>query len=146
MISRTNLIILVLGIAIGAMVNGWRLGERIVEIERDAARAETAAVLGAAIETANLMKQVEDARNEATRREQALRRDAAELRDANGGLRTELDEIRRALPDMATGACRERVDTLAKLFGSCAARYGEVAERADRHASDVKTLEDAWPK
>lgn len=130
----------------GWAVNGWRLGERIQRIHVDHARAELSAALDAGIRTAELAKQVEDARNEATKREIDNRRAADGARNANERLRDELAELRRSLPDLSTDAVRERADTLAELFAECTARYSGLAEKADRHASDVRTLSDASPK
>lgn len=130
----------------GWSVNGWRLGQQIAKIERD-----QAAVADAASETARLKerawnKQLEDARNEATKRETAIRADAAAARQSADGLRGDLAELRRQLPELAADACRQRADTLADVLSQCAADYRGMAETADRLASDRKTLMDAWPK
>lgn len=91
-------------------------------------------------------KQLEEARNEATKREAKLRTDAAVARRSADGLRGDLEELRRQLPDLAADACRQRADTLAELFGSCTEDYRGLAETADRLNSDRQTLMDAWPK
>jgi hypothetical protein len=43
-------------------------------------------------------------------------------------------------------ACIERATTLGQLFEAASAEGGAMAEAADRHATDVKTLINAWPK
>lgn len=143
----------VVGGGVAWTANGWRLGEVIADLktEREAvkaahARDELSAALKAGIRTAELTKQVEDARNDATKREQDLRRSAAGARAAADGLRDELAAIRRSLPELAVDACRVRADTLAELFGQCATRYSELGEKAGRHANDVQALSEAWPK
>lgn len=130
----------------GWITNGWRLGQQIERIHAERAQADLSNALAAGVQEAEWTKTVEDARNDATIREQAIRRDVVGARNAVDSLQRELADIQRSLPTLAAEACRERADTLAELFGQCTARYGEVAEKADRHASDVKTLSDAWPK
>lgn len=39
----------------------------------------------------------------------------------------------------------DRANTTGDLLGDCAERYRGVAEKADRHANDARTLSDAWP-
>lgn len=145
-----RILILFAGAAIafgsGWIANGWRLGQQIERMHAEQARAELSAALDGGIRTAELTKQVEDARNDAIKREQDLRRSAAGSRAAADGLRDELAELRRSLPSLAADACRQRADTLAEILGQCTARYSELGEKADRHASDAKTLMDAWPK
>lgn len=36
--------------------------------------------------------------------------------------------------------------TLADLLGASASAYTDLAAKADRHASDVRTLSEAWPR
>lgn len=140
------LIVFATGLACGAVINGWRLGQQIERMHAEQAQAELSAALDAGIRTAELTREVEDARNDAVKRETILRRDAAGARNELDGLRDELAAIRQSLPDLADDAVRQRADTLAKLFGECAREYQELAERADRHASDVQTMMNAWPK
>ena len=130
----------------GCLVTSEYYDGQIAKMERDHAQAELSAALDAGIRTAELTKQVEDARNEATKREQDLRRSAAGARAAADGLRDELAAIRQSLPGLADDAVRQRADTLAELFGACTARYGDVAEAAQRHANDSLMLQEAWPK
>jgi hypothetical protein len=145
-----RILILLTGAAIafgsGWLANGWRLNQQIERMHAEQAQAELSAALDAGIKTAELTKQVEDARNEATKREQDLRRSAAGARAAADGLRDELAAIRQSLPDLAGDACRQRADTLADILAQCSGNYRELAEKADRIASDRQTLIQAWPK
>jgi hypothetical protein len=61
-------------------------------------------------------------------------------------LRDEIAALRRDLPGLADDAVRERADSLGASLADCSREYTGVAVAADRHASDVKTLIDAWPK
>lgn len=144
---RNLIMIAALAAAFGAghFVTAKHYREKIAVMERDQAQAELSNALAAGVQEAEWTKTVEDARNDATIREQAIRRDAAGARSELDGLRDELAAIRQSLPDLADDAVRQRADTVARLFGECAREYQELAERADRHASDVKTLSEAWP-
>lgn len=57
--------------------------------------------------------------------------------------------LREAKPKYVTAneeARTEYTNTLSDLFKECVGRYGEVAQKADGHASDAKLLNDAWPE
>ena len=77
---------------------------------------------------------------------------AIRLRSDLDSSRSELDRLRtqlaRPMPraETATGACPDRADTVSELLTACAAELQDLAGKADRHASDAKTLTDAWPK
>jgi hypothetical protein len=115
--------------------------DKLAQAEADAAANETYRLKERA-----MSKQVEEARNAATIRETALRRDADGARLAADGLRDDLADLRRQLPQLAADACRQRADTLAELFQQCEGNYRGLAEKADRHVSDVQTLRDGWPR
>lgn len=74
-----------------------------------------------------------------------LRRDADSARAA-------LDGLHRATANAVVAsasthdACLVRATALSELLGNCGERYTSLGAKADRHASDVKTLVDAWPK
>lgn len=130
----------------GWYANGWRLGQQIAKLERDQAEAAEAASEAARLKERAWNNQLEVARNEATKRETAIRADASAARQSADGLRDDLAELRRQLPGLAADACRQRADTLAELFGACTERYSGLAEKADRHVNDAQTLTEAWPK
>lgn len=85
------------------------------------------------------------AQNAATVREVVLRRDADGVRGALVSLHDAAAGAINAASESAT-ACLARAATLSELFTESTERYGEVAGKADGHASDVKTLTDAWPQ
>lgn len=130
----------------GWVVNGWRLGEQIAQIERDQVAAVAAAHEAARLKERAMAKQAEEARNAATQREIALRRAADGARGALDGLLHDIADLRRAMPGMADEAIRQRADTLGELFAECTARYTGVAEKALRHANDVRMMIEAWPE
>lgn len=62
-----------------------------------------------------------------------------------------LDAARRAaakrrLPSSPADAGPERADPLRLVLGACTAEVQELGRLADRHASDVQTLMEAWPR
>lgn len=87
-----------------------------------------------------------DAQNSARVRDVALRRDAGLARAESDGLRDDLATLRRQLPGLADDAIRRYADASSIVFADCSRQYQEVAGAASGHASDVKTLEDAWSK
>lgn len=85
------------------------------------------------------------AQSEAARRAADLRRDAAGSRDAADGLRNDIERVRTEAAQSHT-ACIERADAISELLGAVEAAGRSMAQAADLHASDVKTLMDAWPR
>jgi len=85
------------------------------------------------------------AQSEAARRSATLRRDAAGARAAADGLRSATDQTLR---DAAASldACTVRANTLGELFVTVEEAGRGMAQKADLHANDLKTLTDAWPK
>lgn len=145
----------VLGVlaAIGALLWGihaldqsrQRIGydRRVAENNADLIKAQAAAL---ATER-ELNRKLEVARNEATKRDQVITRHAVAAGTSAEQLRIALDTIRRSrLPGDPGGPGDQRTGALAELLGDCADRYREVAEKADRHASDARTLSEGWPK
>jgi len=116
---------------------------RVAEDNADLIKARAAAL---ATER-ELNRKLEEARNEATKRDQDITRHAAAAGTAAEQLRIALDTIRSSrLPGDPGGPGDQRTSTLAELLGDCADRYRGVAEKADRHASDARTLSEGWPK
>jgi len=85
------------------------------------------------------------AQSEAARRAAVLRRDAAGARDAADGLRNDIERVRTEAAQSHT-ACIERADAISELLGAVEEAGRGMAQKADLHASDLKTLMDAWPK
>ncbi|MBA3773843.1 MAG: hypothetical protein H0X13_15535 [Ramlibacter sp.] len=107
-----------------------------------------AAVAAANTEARSLEQQRQRRADEAGRlaaaREAGLRADAARAGSAVGGLRGAI--AARRLAEESRAAAIERADTAEKLLIESAAAHQELARAADGHASDVRTLIDAWPK
>ncbi len=91
-------------------------------------------------------KGVDDAVKKANLRADAERLTAAAARTERDSLRNELADARTRIPTATCTSVREYASTLSGLFDQCAAEYLDVASKAQGHASDVRTLMDAWPK
>jgi hypothetical protein len=147
-----------LGIEIGvisALLAGSTFGvHEFLEHERDIGRAEVQArwdkqkaedaVLRAQRET-ELKNQVATAVAEGQTRENLIRTLAAGSSSASNSLRSTLATISSSVPSATVDALRLSTTTLASVLGDCQGRYRDLAEKADHHASDVKTLTQAWP-
>ena len=136
---------LIIGVTAGWTANGWRLNGQIDRLRADHSQALAQAGQNAMLESARLQKLKDEALNEANRIAQVNAKAAADAR-------TQLDRLRRQLAnatDLSTATCpstRDYAATLATVFGECATRIGELAEKADGHAADSRTLEGAFPK
>lgn len=139
-----NLIALLAMLA-GAFFTGWQTqGWHRDSLEKDRAKQELAQVQHTAAANIRRVDNVVAAQSAAVAREAVLRRDASSARSELERLRGDLS--RSAGPRVSPEACRERTTTLEDVLLSCAERYSELAVKADHHASDVKTLTEAWPE
>lgn len=93
-----------------------------------------------------LTKQIEDAQNEAVIRNEQIQELARAVADSSGSLHDTVAALRGGLPTASVDALRHTADAALAVFSDCQAKYGRLAEVADRHASDVETLTEAWPK
>jgi hypothetical protein len=136
---------LVIGLATGWTANGWRLNGKIDRMNAEASQALAEAGKNAMLESARMQKLKDDALDEANKTAQKNAQAAASAR-------SELERLRRELANRATVAnatcasTRDYASTLAVIFGECATRIGEMAEAADGHALDSRTLQQSWPR
>lgn len=100
----------------------------------------------ARIREQQMLNQIRKAEQDAAEREKSLRAEFAAVQRSNLGLRNTVANLRANLPAIAADACRQTADAALAVFGDCAARLGELAQAADGHANDAKTLMDAWPR
>ena len=100
----------------------------------------------AAEETAALQTKVTEAQNDARKREITLRADADGARGELDGLRIEIDAARDQLATASRDAAAQRAVAVGAVLQDCSRRYSGLAEKADRHVNDIRTLTDSWPK
>jgi len=91
-------------------------------------------------------RKLQEVEHAATEREQKLRADSAAAHAAARGLRNDLAALRAELPAATLATLHATADSALAVLGECADRYQAVAAAADGHASDVRTLTEAWPK
>ena len=142
------LLALIAGLCFGA----HRFLESEQKIGYDKAVAEYQAKAIVAEEAAkqkqqDLETQLEKAQNEAIQRENLLRVSAGLAADASSSLHVALTHYSAGnLSNDTAASLINSAATLATVLDQCQGKYTELAAKADRHASDVKTLTDAWPK
>lgn len=152
MISPTiikALLIAAVAVALEFAWNGFIKHEQNIGYQK--AVAEYNVKLLAAKEAADqreqeLSAQVQEAQANGLKREETIRTLAAAVGKSSDSLRNTANAIRLGLPHATVEAARTAADAFAAVFTECQGRYGELAAKADGHASDVRTLEEAWPK
>lgn len=135
-------------LAFGAawQVQGMRYGEQIYDLKREHAEAVASSAKSALKLTEHYRENADAAVKKAEARAAQNKRDADALRGELDGLRGDIANV----PDRIRSASREAVDQYATaatvVFGECAARYSELAEKAQGHAATVQLLMESWPK
>jgi ABC-type transporter Mla subunit MlaD len=153
-ITRWKLILeglAILALIAGICYSAHRFIQHEQQIGYDRAQAEYLAKdnerLKAALAQTEFYKQrLDEATQHANDREKAILAAANAASGASVGLQHTLDSIRAGVPSAAVDALRQTTATLASVLGECQARYRELGQKADGHASDVQTLMEAWPK
>ena len=152
MISPAVIKALLIAAVIAAAIFAWNW---FIDYERsigyDKAVAEYNVKLLAAKEAADrreqeLTTQVQEAQANGLKREETIKALAAAVGKSSDSLRNTANAIRLGLPNATVQAARTAADAFAAVFSECQGRYGELAAKADGHASDVRTLEEAWPQ
>ena len=127
-------------------VQGWRLGEQIAALKTAQAEAVNTATREARATESRRFKEAQDAQAAAQARAISARRDADAARGELERLRDATRATRGGVPGESATACAVRADAGGELLAQCAAAYSDLAAVADRHASDARTLIEAWPK
>lgn len=152
MISPAVIKALLIAAVIAAAIFAWNW---FIDYERpigyDKAVAEYNVKLLAAKEAADkreqeLTTQVQEAQANGLKREETIKALAAAVGKSSDSLRNTANAIRLGLPLATVEAARTAADAFAAVFTDCQGRYADVAAKADGHASDVRTLEEAWPQ
>lgn len=85
------------------------------------------------------------AQNNAANRGVVIRRNVDGSRAELDGLRQSTEAAMRSA-SANLDACTVAAATAHQLLNQCGGEYQALAERADRHASDIETLTEAWPR
>jgi NAD-dependent DNA ligase len=130
----------------GGFGTAWKIQAGNINAKEAAhAKQELANVQQSAAADIRRLDNAITAQARATHRAVALRRDADLARTELGRLRLAVaSAVQTASTSPAT--CPERAAALGDVLTELGRAGAELAEKADRHASDVKTLTEAWPK
>lgn len=128
----------------------YRAGRAAVRIQWDSQKVADAEAARKAIEANRAIeekrqKQAQEAIDESKKREAVLRADAVGARGALERLRNAVRIASSPVPGSTSNAISGAA-TAGQLLLECGAEAQRLAEAADRHASDVKTLMDAWAR
>ena len=152
---------------LGASVAAWgawqvqdaRLGGAVLEAQQERTKAQNALTQekqdgkdrllrarAASIETYLRMENTKNAAiTQANLRADANRDASRRAHLELDGLRGELASVPARLATATREACAQYAGTATKLLGQCTSRLTELAQSADGHANDARTLSEAWP-
>ena len=118
----------------------WQLqGHRFTKMELTYANERIATARASRQTLERVTGQIEKAQANATTRGIQLRTDVSAAVNAGNGLRlTTAAVVRTATSDPTV--CSDTAATLGKLFDDSSTRYGELAEKAQRHVIDIQAL------
>ena len=129
----------------GWVTNGWRLENTIheMEVQYETSLADAAT---AALEQYEAMeRQKQEAIDAASRLAKENYAAASAARADADRLRQQLAEARRTLPAASVAAARKHAAALNVVLNECVAELEAMAEHADGHALDARTLQRSWP-
>lgn len=132
----------VLAATVAWQVQNWRIGS----IKGAQAEAVATAVGDARREEQRLRKGVENALQQATLRAQANAVNADRARGERDGLREQIAAASSSVPNATRSALDQYAIAIGGLFDQCVREYQGLAVKADGHATDARTLIDAWPR
>lgn len=84
--------------------------------------------------------------NQGSKNVQALRTAVAVAGSANVGLLDTIAELNKQLAVGSTDTARQHAAAYQAVFADCVGKYRGMAEAAQGHANDARTLSEAWPK
>lgn len=122
-----------------------RYTAELAELRLEASEDKRKAVTTALNDERAITKTYQGALNAARTRETLLRTEVDHLRLVSDGLRDQSAEAARRLAAAPPAAVLEYATALGAVFQDCRAAYGGMVEKADGHASDVRTHREAWP-
>jgi len=140
-----QLIIAAVGFA-GGFGAAWKIqAGNINEREAQHAKQELANVRQSAAADIRRLDNTIAAQNRSVARAVALRRDADSARAELGRLR---NAVSSAVPSTCDASAPgvERTPPGSELLLECAEQLTDLAGKADRHAADVKSMIEAWPR
>lgn len=141
LLSNIKLIVSV-GVLAGVFLLGWNINGTRWENKMLEAQAEAAQIMAA--ETERLQRIKDEALEQAQKELFARERDVALARNERDRLRKQLQSSRADLAKATTSSLVDYTSTLSDVFEQCTREYTELAEKADGHTIDIKTLLNSW--
>ena len=117
----------------------------VAEVRLEQSNERMVAVSKARAEERAINSTYQGALNAARTREALLRTEIDHLHRVSDGLRDQSADAARRLAAAPPAAVLEYALAIDTVFNDCRAAYAGMVEKADGHASDVRTLREAWP-
>ena len=130
----------------GWTTNGWRLNAQIDRMVSEHNQELAKANKDALDRYAAMERKKQEALDEANRIAQKNARAAADARADVNRLRDSLRTSTYGLSTATLPSIRQYSATLNSIFGECVAEIEGLAQTADGHALDSRTLMGAWPR
>lgn len=118
----------------------------LAELRLDQSTAALQAHATARAAEQSITRRYEESLNAAQTRQATLRADADSARAESERLREQTADAGRRLAAAPPAAVIEYATAAGELLAECSRSYQSLAAAADGHASDVRTLIDAWPR
>ena len=125
---------------------GARHRAELGEIRLEQATAELRAQATARAAEQSITRKYQEALNAAQNRQISLRADADSARAESDRLREQAASAARRIANAPPAAVAEYASAATEILDQCQRSYQGLAAAADGHASDVRTLIDAWPR
>lgn len=143
-------LLLAIVIASAGATGAWKVQENRYEVQLSELRLKhaeekTAAVTQAKEELSADLKRIQESEAAAVAEAQRKTVIIDRARAESDSLRDELDTLREGIPDLTRVAVNQRAAALTDVFGECVREYQKLAEKADRHVTDLRKLMAAWP-
>ena len=122
-----------------------RMEAAVAEVRLEQTNERLGAVSQARADERGINKTYQGALNAARDREALLRTEIDRLHVVSDGLRNQNADAARRLAAAPPAAVLEYALAVNTVFNDCRAAYAGMVEKADGHASDVRTHREAWP-
>ena len=122
-----------------------RMHAALADVRLEQSNERMVAVSKARAEERAINSTYQGALNAARTREALLRTEIDHLHRVSDGLRDQSADAARRLAAAPPAAVLEYALAIDTVFNDCRAAYAGMVEKADGHASDVRTLREAWP-
>ncbi|CAN7470983.1 hypothetical protein LJR074_003167 [Acidovorax sp. LjRoot74] len=141
----THLVVALAAAACAWVFQDARMDAAVADVRLEQSNERLGAVTQARADERAITKTYQGALNAAREREALLRTELDNLHRASDELRDQNADAARRLAAAPPAAVLEYALALGAVFEDCRAAYAGMVEKAEGHASDVRTLREAWP-